>query len=161
MLRSFIVVAVLVLFSLSMFAQASDIPFYKVKYDPKADPHVELQKAVAVAREAGKNILLDVGGEWCIWCHRLDSFFETNDDVSEFLLANYVPLKINMSKENQNKEFLSKFPVIEGYPHLFALDSNGKLLHSQETGSLEEGKGHGHDKVFAFLKKWAPTKHAN
>jgi thioredoxin-related protein len=161
MFRSFIVVSALVLFSVSVFSQASDTPFYKVKYDPKADPAVELQKAVAVARVAGKNILLDVGGEWCIWCHRLDSFFETNEDVSEFLIANYVPLKINMSKENQNKEFLSKFPAIEGYPHLFVLDSNGKLLHSQETGSLEEGKGYGLDKVLAFLKEWAPKKQAN
>ncbi len=161
MFRSLIVVSVLILLSFNAFAQASDTPFYKVKYDPKADPAVELQKAVAAAQENSRHILLDVGGEWCIWCHRLDSFFEANEDVSEFLLANYVPLKINMSKENQNKEFLAKFPKIDGYPHLFVLDSNGKLLHSQETGSLEEGKGHSHDKVLAFLKEWAPKKPAN
>ena len=158
MLRSFVVFGLLILFSLRVFGQTSETPFYRVKYDPKADPAVELQKTVAVAKESGKNILLDVGGEWCSWCHKLDAFFETNEDVSAFLLANYVPLKVNMSKENKNEEFLSKLPKIEGYPHLFVLDPNGKLLHSQETGALEEGKGHSHDKVLAFLKEWAPKK---
>ena len=150
MRRSFIIAAVLVLFSLSGLAQTINEPFYKVKYDTKADPAAELQKVVAVAKQTGKNILLDVGGEWCSWCHRLDSFFETNKDVSEFLLTNY-----------KNEKFLSQFPEIEGYPHLFVLDSNGKLLHSQETGALEEGKGHSHDKVLTFLRKWAPKTLAN
>ena len=151
----------MLLLSSTVSAQTSDTPFYKVKYDPKADPAIELQKAVAVAKESGKNILLDIGGEWCSWCHRLDTFFETDEDVTTFLLTNYVPLKINMSKENENKEFLSQYPKIPGYPHLFVLDSRGKLLHSQDTGELEEGKGHSHDKVLAFLKKWAPKKQAN
>ena len=158
MVRSFSLSILILLLSSLALTQTTDPPFYKVKYDPKADPAVELQKTVAVAKESGKNILLDVGGEWCSWCHKLDAFFETNEDVSAFLLANYVPLKINMSKENKNEEFLSKLPKIEGYPHLVVLDPNGKLLHSQETGALEEGKGHSHDKVLAFLKEWAPKK---
>lgn len=161
MIRSLFISIVVLLLSSTVSAQTSDTPFYKVKYDPKADPAIELQKAVAVAKESGKNILLDIGGEWCSWCHRLDTFFETDEDVTTFLLTNYVPLKINMSKENENKEFLSQYPKIPGYPHLFVLDSRGKLLHSQDTGELEEGKGHSHDKVLAFLKKWAPKKQAN
>jgi thiol:disulfide interchange protein len=161
MTRSFSIAVVVFLLCSAVSAQTNDAPFYKVKYDSIADPALELQKAVAVAKKSGKNILLDVGGEWCIWCHRLDAFFESNEDVSAFLLANYVPLKINMSKENENKEFLSQYPNIPGYPHLFVLDSSGKLLHSQDTGELEEGKGHSHDKVLAFLEKWSPKKQAN
>jgi hypothetical protein len=69
---------------------------------------------------------------------------------------NFIVLKINYSKENENKEFLSKYPKIPGYPHLFVLDKNGKLLCSQDTSQLEKGRGHDRDKVFAFLKKWAP-----
>ncbi|MGE5810097.1 MAG: thiol-disulfide isomerase, partial [Ignavibacteria bacterium] len=63
--------------------------------------------------------------------------------------------KINYSKENENKKFLSKYPKIPGYPHLFVLDENGKLLHSQNTSELEKGRGHDREKVFAFLKEWA------
>ena len=147
------------LFSLS-FSQ-TETPFFKIKYDPKANSETQLQNAITLAKESGKNILLDVGGEWCIWCHRLDSLFEANNTLAEFVLQNYVPVKIDVSKGHSNEEFLSRFPKIGGYPHLFVLDSNGKFLHSQDTGDLEEGKHHSPDKVMAFLKLWAPKKTHN
>ena len=53
---------------------------------------------------------------------------------------------------------LSKYPVIEGYPHLYVLEADGKLLHSQFTGDLEKGKTYDREKFFAFLKEWAPAK---
>jgi len=99
----------------------------------------------------------DVGGEWCIWCKRLDQFFLDNRDCADVLKKNFVVVKVNYSKENENKEVLSKYPKITGYPHLFVLDKNGKLLHSQDTGLLEEGDHHDRTKIMEFLKKWSPT----
>jgi thioredoxin-related protein len=126
------------------------------QFDPAKNPAKDVQKAVAIARKTGKRILLDVGGEWCSWCHKLDKFFQDNKDVSAFMHKNFVVVKVNFSKENKNEKFLSKFPKIPGYPHLFVLGSNGKFLHSQSSGDLESGDHHDHDKVFDFLKKWAP-----
>jgi hypothetical protein len=60
------------------------------------------------------------------------------------------------SPENQNEEVLSKYPKIPGYPHLFVLDKNGKLIHSQDTSELEDGrKSYNLEKFTAFLKEWA------
>ena len=70
------------------------------------------------------------------------------------MLKNYVVVKVNYSKENKNEAVLSRYPRIPGYPHLFVLNSNGKLLHSQDTGQLESGNHHDRDKVMAFLKQW-------
>ena len=143
------------------FAQEKDGKMEKEnvhKFDPTRNPEADLKETVAEARKSGKNILLDVGGEWCIWCHRLDNFFETNKDVNEYLHNNFEVMKVNFSPDNKNEKFLSKYPKVAGYPHLFVLDKNGKLLHSQNTGDLEEGKHHDHDKVLAFLKKWSPEK---
>jgi thioredoxin-related protein len=111
-----------------------------------------------IASKAGKRILLDVGGEWCIWCRKLDKFFQDNNDVSEFLHKNYIVVKVNWSKENKNEKFLSNYPAVKGYPHLFVLDSKGKLVHSQDTGELESGDHHDYEKVFTFLKKFAPQQ---
>ncbi len=129
-----------------------------VKFDPKRDAAKDVHDAVVEATKTGKRILLDVGGEWCIWCHRLDTLFMQNKDLEEYRSAHYVVVKINFSKDNENEEFLSKYPKIDGYPHLFVLEKDGKLLHSQDTGALESGKHHDHDKVLAFLKQWAATK---
>jgi thioredoxin-related protein len=130
------------------------------KFDPARDSQKDIQDAIVSAKNSNKHILLDIGGEWCIWCHRLDSLFIRNNDLEEYLNKHYILVKINVSKENQNKEVLSKYPKVAGYPHIFILDKNGKLIHSQDTGELEFPKNHpykGHDKkkVFAFLKKWA------
>lgn len=126
------------------------------KFDPKRDAAADLRDAVAEAGVSGRRIILDVGGDWCIWCKRLDSLFRGNEEIAEFLHKNYVVLKINSSKENENEKFLSAYPKIEGYPHLFVLGETGKLLRSQDTGLLESGKHHDPAKVMAFLKKWAP-----
>lgn len=144
----------------TLFSQERDSSQTRIdslqKFDPSRDAVKDVAAAIKDAQRTQRRILLDVGGEWCKWCHYLDSFFEQNRDVANFLHKKFVVVKINFSKENENRDFLSQYPEIPGYPHFFVLDSDGKLLHSQGTGELETGQGHDHDKVLAFLKKWAP-----
>ena len=125
-------------------------------FDPKRDPASDLEMAKVEAHRGGKRILLDVGGEWCSWCHILDKLVEGDAEIRSFRDANFVWMKVNYSEENENKAFLSAYPEIKGYPHLFVLDADGKLLHSQFTGDLEKGKGYDRGKFFAFFKAWAP-----
>lgn len=126
-------------------------------FDPKRDPASDLEMAKVEAQRGGKRILLDVGGEWCSWCHILDKLVEEDGEIRSFRDANFVWMKVNYSEENENKAFLSAYPAIKGYPHLFVLDADGNLLHSQFTGDLEKGKGYDRKKFFTFLKDWAPA----
>jgi thiol:disulfide interchange protein len=128
------------------------------KFDPLRDPAADLKTAIASAKKNGKRIILDVGGEWCVWCHILDEYIAANPDIAEILNDNYVWLKINMSEENENKEFLSAYPPIKGYPHLFVLETDGTFLHSQDTAPLETRKSYDEMLFKNFLIKWAPTK---
>jgi thioredoxin-related protein len=128
------------------------------KFDPSRNPSKDLEEAIVEAKSSNKRIILDVGGEWCIWCHRIDDFVEKNKDIKNFLDDNFIVVKINFSKENENKEFLSKYPQIPGYPHFFVLEKDGALLHSQDTGELEQGKSYNHEKMMNFFKKWAPAE---
>ena len=139
----------------SMNSQSADSSVVQTtveKFDPSRNPAKDVDSAVVQAKLSGRRILLDVGGEWCKWCHYLDRFFVQNKDVAEFLHQKFVVVKINYSKENENKEFLSHYPKVPGYPHFFVLDSDGTFLYSQDTGELETGQGHDHDKVLAFLR---------
>src|SRR5205085_1417883 len=112
--------------------------------------------AVAEAKRTHRRILLEVGGDWCIWCHRLEEFFEAHSDLTAGRDAAFVTVKVNFSDESKNEAFLSKYPTIPGYPHIFVLESDGTLLHSQDTGELEAGKSYDHSKLMAFLERWAP-----
>ncbi len=130
------------------------------KFDPARDAQKDIQDAIVLAKKSDKRILLDVGGEWCIWCHRLDSLFIQNNDLENYLNKHYVVVKVNVSKENKNEVVLSQYPKVAGYPHIFILNKNGELIYSKDTGELEfpkdyPSKGHDKTKVFAFLKKWA------
>ena len=127
-------------------------------YDPHRDATQDLKQAISEARRTKKNIILEVGGQWCVWCHIMDQFFQQNPDILRLRESNYITVKINFSPENENKEILSQYPHIPGYPHLFVLDSSGKLIHSQFTGVLEKGMSYDREKVISFLKKWGPTQ---
>ena len=153
-------VAMIVLAVSSLSAQSAAVPPGEyvpvVTFDPKRNASEDIREAVVDAKETGRRVLLDVGGEWCIWCKRLDQFFEENKDVAEVLHRNFVTVKVNYSKENTNEAVLSRYPKVAGYPHLFVLENDGTLIHSQDTGQLEKGKGHDRDKILAFLNAWAP-----
>lgn len=142
------------LFTINLFSQNYEAI---KKFDPARNPERDLKNAVEYAKKTNKRILLDVGGEWCIWCHRIDSFIESHTGIKEFLNKNFVVVKVNYSKENKNEKFLSSYPEIPGFPHFFVLDSDGKLLHSQDTGKLEKGNDYDEEKFMEFLKKWAKS----
>jgi thioredoxin-related protein len=154
-LAVFVVASILAVPAGQAFAQEPPKEAPRVKFDPKRDPAKDLTEAVKAAKKQNKRILLDVGGEWCGWCHKLDKLFATNLEAGKILKEKYVVVKVNFSPENENVAFLSKYPKINGYPHLFVLERDGKLLHSQDTGLLETGPEHDAAKVIPFLKKWA------
>jgi thioredoxin-related protein len=126
------------------------------KYDPGRNAEQDLKNAVVEAQRTGKRILLEVGGEWCSWCHIMDKYFDQSPNLTKLRDTNYVTVKINFSKENENEKFLGQYPKIPGYPHLFVLESDGKLLHSQFTGDLEEGQSYNLQKFTKFLEGWVP-----
>ena len=153
--RRFLGLAIAACVSLPSFAadEPLALPF---DFDPARDPTRDLDVALRIARAAGRNVLVDVGGEWCSWCHIMDRFFVANPDLKRYRDANYVWLKVNWSAENRNDAFLRRFPAIKGYPHIFVLDSGGRLLHSQETVELEAKKNYDPAAMRSFLVKWAP-----
>lgn len=130
----------------------------ELKYNPKADSKADLQAALAHASKEGRNVLMDVGGEWCSWCHRMDKFISDHAELRTLLEQNYVLVKVNFSEENKNEAFLAGYPKVAGYPHLFVLDAKGGLLESKNTGDLEEGKSYDLSRFVEFLKQYSPRK---
>lgn len=133
--------------------QGTKINMNEKIFDPTRDSAKDIADAVKLATKQKKRILLDVGGNWCSWCHKLDDLFKGDKEIAS-MLKKYVVVKVNFSQENKNEAVLSKYPAISGYPHIFVLEKDGKLLHSQDTGLLESGDHHDPAKVKEFLNKW-------
>lgn len=126
----------------------------RIKFDPARDAEKDIADAMEKAKASGKKILLDVGGEWCIWCHKMDLFIKRHEKLNDAIEEKFIVVKVNYSKENKNENVLSKYPKVDGYPHLFVLDSTGEFLHSQNTAELEKNKAYDLDKFLAFVNKF-------
>lgn len=128
-------------------------------YDPARNPADDLRQAIVLAQNEHKNIMLELGGDWCIWCRYMDEFYAGHDDILQYRADHYILVKVNVSGENSNDNFLSQFPAAAGYPHIYILDRDGGFLHSQNTADLEDGADSYVPGVFmAFLQKWAPAE---
>lgn len=127
---------------------------YNKKYDPTRNSFADFELAKKDAKASGKLILVEFGGDWCIWCHRIEKFMLSTPDINKGVNDVFVFLKVNVSDENKNEKFVNEFPAIKGYPFFVIADSNGVILESQNTGELEEGKSYSTDKFKAFIAKW-------
>lgn len=142
-------------FSQATLKSSEEVYVPVTKFDPQRNAIKDIALALREAVRSDRRLLLDVGGEWCSWCRRLDSLIANNKIVNQYLHENFVIVKINYSKENKNEKVLSQYPKIFGYPHLFVLEKDGQLLHSQNTGELEKGRTYDPEKIMNFLKTWS------
>lgn len=142
---------VLMILSISIQAQEA-----KKLYDPTLDGMKQLNEAIVQAKSAGKHVLVQYGGNQCPWCIKFDAFCKADTAISKVVSNNYIPVKLNYSPENKNdaaNEFLGN-PTRFGFPVFIIIDGKGKVLHIQDSGLLEEGKGYNQEKVIRFFSSW-------
>ncbi len=127
-------------------------------YHPEADAKADIAAAVKKAAAEHKNVLLQIGGNWCIWCIRFNDLVTHDVDLNKYVRDNYVIVHVNYSKENMNGKLLAElgYPQRFGFPVFVVLDGKGNRLHTQNSGYLEEGPGHSKAKVMEFFKGWSP-----
>jgi thioredoxin-related protein len=147
--------------TLLLYASIGSFAAEKV-FDPNRDSAKDLAAAETQAAAQHKNILLDVGGNWCPWCILLDRTLHQDAQLTEALESNFVVVHVNWSEENQNQAFLSHYPPVDGYPFFFVLSPKGKLLRAQPTDPLEADhkidSGYNKQAILEFLTRWAPGK---
>lgn len=157
----------LLLFSMTLFssliqaehlASPTDyrpLPEYSVKYDPARDPFSDGAQAIQLAQDSQRKVLIEVGGDWCKWCHVLDDFLKQNPHTEQQLHEHFVLLKINVSDENSNQDFLKSFPKPLGYPHMYVSDPDGNLLKSKDTAEFLVNGQYSTEAFAAFINKWS------
>jgi len=124
-------------------------------YNPSDNAQQKIDALLKQAKKEKKNVILQAGGNWCSWCLLFNDFIKTNTKVKKELQSNFLYYHLNYSKENKNESVFKKYAPNGdklGYPFFIVLNSSGKVLKVQESGSLEEGKGYNETKVLSFLK---------
>ncbi|MGA9213461.1 thioredoxin family protein [Kaistella sp.] len=128
-------------------------------YNDKENAEAKIAELIKQAKAEHKNVMIQAGGNWCIWCLRFNQFVQTTPELKKIVDKNYVYYHLNYSPENKNEKVFAKYDnpgAKYGYPVFIVLDENGKLIHTQDSSVLEEGKGYGLEKTKAFFTEWSP-----
>ena len=136
-------------------AQGPEMPAYSQGYDPGRDPFADGRAALQLAKGTRRYVLIEVGGDWCSWCHVLDRFLQGHPSLQARLHKTFVLLKVNVDEENDNAAFLSAFPQALGYPHMYVTDNAGSILASQDTAEFLENGKYSEKRFQRFLDHWS------
>ena len=142
--------------TLTLNASSQELKDFKL-YTPTANAEKDIAAAVSEAKASGKNVLVQIGGNWCIWCMRFNDFVTKDAQLDSMTKASYVVYHMNYSEENKNEKLLAKYkyPQRFGFPVFLVLNSKGELLHTQNTSYLESGKSYDKRNVMGFLRDWS------
>jgi thioredoxin-related protein len=137
-------------------ATAQDLSKFNL-YRPTENAKEALSKTIKQAKEENKNILVQIGGNWCIWCARFNDMVTQDAQLDSAMNMNYKVYHLNYSKENKNSELLAKyqFPQRFGFPVFLILNDKGELLHTQNSWYLEADKTYNKEKTMAFFNDWS------
>lgn len=144
--------------TLAIATTPTELPFYSKYYDDKRDPFKDAANAITLAQKTDRNVLIEIGGNWCTWCKKMDAFLDVNPHVYEALHQKYVVLKINVSDSNENEAFMKALPPVLGYPHMYVSTASGKMILSKDTAELLEGSNYSEQRWLAFLNKWQASQ---
>lgn len=129
----------------------------KKVYDESLNPLEQIDKAIVQARNEGKNVICQLGGNWCPWCLRFAAFVENDEELNAMVHDNYVYIHVNVPRSREtSKDFdqRTKYASRFGFPVFVLFDADGNLIHIQDSVFLEEGKGYNKKKVMSFLRQW-------
>ena len=162
MKKKIILLLLTVISALNVNAQNS----LKKVYNEDINPIEQIDQAVTKAKSEGKFVICQVGGNWCPWCLLFADFISNDTTISKMIDDNFVYIHVNYnprkSKDAEKAELAKKLmerlnrPARFGFPVFVVLDEEGKVIHIQDSGLLEEGKGYNQEKVLSFFKNWTP-----
>lgn len=127
-------------------------------YDPLSDPAIAISNALTRARAERKRVLIEAGGNWCDWCGMLHRFYEANPPLAALRDKNFIVVKVSVEPKGPVPGALRRYPAPDKHPHLYVLDENGTLIHSQKTVELEKGDVYDAEKLAFFLNAFGPPK---
>ena len=129
-------------------------------YDESADPHRDLQAALADARKNNKRILIVFGANWCLDCRVLDKEFHAGGKTADLVKARYNVVKVDVGRFDKNLGFVKLYgePIEKGIPSVVVVTPKNEVVYQTRAGELADARGLGEDGIYRFFKEMADRR---
>ena len=126
-------------------------------YDESADPHRDLQAALADARKNNKRVLVIFGANWCEDCRVLDKEFHAGGKTAELVKARYDVVKVDVGRFDKNLDFAKLYgePIKKGIPSIVVVTPKNEVVYQTRAGELADARGLGEDGIYRFFEEMA------
>ena len=157
-----IALVAMALFCVTANAQTEATPAPKKVYNEQINPLEQINQAVMQAKAEGKFVICQVGGNWCPWCLRFADFITNDSTINSVIEQNFVYIHVNYHPRKAGEVGKALMKRLNnagrfGFPVLVVLDEEGRIIHIQDSGLLEEDKSYNQKKVLTFFKQWTPA----
>ena len=161
-MKRIISIIVLAVAMFAMTANAQEQTSLKKVYNEDINPMEQIDQAIVQARNEGKFVICQVGGNWCPWCLRFADFITNDSTISSVIEQNYVYIHVNYHPRKAGEvgeALMKRFNNAGrfGFPVFVVLDEQGNVLHIQDSVYLEEGKGYNQERTLRFFQNWTPA----
>jgi thiol:disulfide interchange protein DsbD len=107
---------------------AAGVMFWIMTVDRKLPWRTDEAVAFAEAREQGKGVMIDFSATWCKPCGKLETDTFAEPRVYEKIVADYVPLKFDVTHGTDVDEARQEKYGQSTMPEVILLDAGGKVL---------------------------------
>ncbi|MEO6807308.1 MAG: thioredoxin family protein [Edaphobacter sp.] len=124
-------------------------------YSAEADPKADIAAVLKQATLEQKRVILSFGGDWCGDCQVLEIYLHQSPN-QEIFDKNFLLVHVDIGRFDKNLDITRKYdiPLKKGVPALAVLDSNGKLIYSQQAAEFGDMRHMYPTSVTDFLNKW-------
>lgn len=125
-------------------------------FDEKANAAAAVDAAFARARKSGKDVLIDLGGNWCADCRILSGLMEL-PELHAFLAAHYEMATVDVGRFDRNLDIPARFGItdrLEGVPAILVSTPGGKLINAGHVSAIEDARHMSPQALADWLAQW-------
>ncbi len=126
-------------------------------YDEKADADAAVASARARAKRAGKLLLIDLGGNWCLDCRILAGVMETQP-LTAWMAKRFEIVSVDVGRFDKNQQIQQSFGIkgrLEGVPALLIVNPRtGKLVNAGRVTALADARSLTPQALADWLAGW-------
>ncbi len=137
-------------------ASLAELTVPDAPYDTNANADAVVDAAFARARKDGKDVLIDLGGNWCGDCRVLAGLMEL-PEMRAFLAAHYEMASVDVGRFNKNLQIPARFGITQrlaGVPAVLIATPDGKLVNEGHVAALADARHMTPQALADWLAQW-------